>query len=106
MAGIGPRGLHDTRSAAIRSFAELGFPAARNEDWKFTNLASLTNVPFERIASDGDLIHADEQVARELIENLPFADNRLVFVNGSYFPTRSSRPDGQAVLGSLHEAFE
>jgi Fe-S cluster assembly protein SufD len=41
-----PAWLRRTREAAIERFAELGFPTARNEDWRFTSVAPLAKVPF------------------------------------------------------------
>src|SRR5262249_27976264 len=76
-----------TRKAAIASFGELGFPTARSEDWKFTNLASLTRVPF-RFAEPAA---ADRPTVAEL-EDLTFPTGdgtRLVFVNGEYVPELS-----------------
>src|SRR5262249_20519133 len=38
--------LRRLRNAAIARFAELGFPKARNEDWRFTTGAPITQTPF------------------------------------------------------------
>ena len=48
--GLGERDpdwLRHMREAATERFAELGFPTARHEDWKFTNVAPLVKVPFQ-----------------------------------------------------------
>jgi Fe-S cluster assembly protein SufD len=99
--GIGPQWLHDTRRAAIDSFTRLGFPTTRNEDWKFTNIARLTSIPFEPAARD---LHAG--AADELVRSLPRTGRRLVFVNGVYAPAlscrmSSSQARGPVVLASL-----
>ena len=39
--------LHHVRQAALARFDELGFPSLRDEDWRFTNLAALTGLPFQ-----------------------------------------------------------
>ena len=43
--------LQRLRKTAIARFAELGFPGARDEEWRFTPLAPLVRTPF-RLASD------------------------------------------------------
>lgn len=106
LAGIGPRWLLETRYAAIRAFAELGFPTSRNEEWKFTNFAGLTKIAFERPVRDQEANRADERVAREVIETQPSGHSRLVFVNGYYSPTLSSGLAGDAILRNLGESFE
>ena len=42
------------RKAAIARFGELGFPTERNEDWKFTSVASLVRTPFLLPPDDGE----------------------------------------------------
>jgi len=67
------------RQAAIERFAELGFPSADNEEWRFTNVAPLTQVPFRR---------ADAAPSRELFADAPdgvstdASREGLIFVNG------------------------
>jgi Fe-S cluster assembly protein SufD len=39
--------LRRLRRTAIERFAALGFPAPKDEEWRFTNLAPLTRIPFE-----------------------------------------------------------
>src|SRR5258708_36127791 len=39
--------LQRLRKAAIARFAEMGFPGPRDEEWKFTPLASLVQTPFQ-----------------------------------------------------------
>jgi Fe-S cluster assembly protein SufD len=43
-----PGWLQRTREAAVERFAELGFPTARDEDWKFTSVARLAEAAFGR----------------------------------------------------------
>ncbi len=38
---------HTLRAQAMERFAELGFPGPRDEDWKFTSLAPLAQIPFK-----------------------------------------------------------
>lgn len=81
----------DVRRKGIERFAAVGFPDRRDEEWRLTNLAPVTDHPFEipslhRAASDagifpplGDAIGPDE--------------HRLVFING-FYDEHSSRSRG------------
>src|SRR5450755_4244684 len=55
------------RKAGLALFAELGFPTLQHEDWRFTNVAPLTKLPFEPIfetpASNGAETKALNQFA-------------------------------------------
>jgi len=104
LARLGPSWVQEVRKAAIDRFAELGFPTTKQEDWKYTNVSSIANTPYE-VASDGLSAAAIEQLKAS-----PFFDlgcSRLVFVNGRYSRELSSPgalPAG-AKLGSLAEAL-
>ena len=70
------------RQEAIHSFEELGFPSVRNEQWKYTNVAPLTKIPFE-LTNEKDL----ESLSAKDIAPFVFgtqATHQLVFVNGQY----------------------
>jgi Fe-S cluster assembly protein SufD len=88
------------RKAAIARFAELGFPTTRHEEWKYTNVAPLTRLPFQsarRAAHE----QATETLAAATIPELTCA--QLVFMNGHYAPELSALqalPQGVEV-GSL-----
>src|SRR4030095_2542707 len=87
--GSGPGWLRKLREAGIASFEKLGFPTARNEDWKYTNVAPLAATVFERAQHRGN---DKKEVAADAIRTLSFIDsayNRLVFVNGAYVPELS-----------------
>ena len=46
-AGLGadaPAWLPPVREAAIESFAEIGFPSRKREDWKYTNVTPIAAV--------------------------------------------------------------
>jgi Fe-S cluster assembly protein SufD len=94
----GPSWLARVRKKAIERFDKLGFPTLKNEEWRFTNLAPLTKVPFHLPSDDGDS-HSEAQLSGWANT----ANFRLVFVNGRYAP-QLSRP-GQlpagVVLGNL-----
>src|SRR5258707_13761825 len=38
--------VHAIRRAAIARFAELGFPTTRDEEWKYTDVSKMVNLPF------------------------------------------------------------
>ena len=40
------------RQDAVNRFADLGFPAADDEEWRFTNLAPLLKIPFALVDRD------------------------------------------------------
>jgi Fe-S cluster assembly protein SufD len=81
-----PAWLPKLRHAAIASFAELGFPTTHDEEWLYTNVATLAATPFA--PARGKL--TDE--LRQKIAGLPLADldcSRLTFFNGCYVPELS-----------------
>jgi Fe-S cluster assembly protein SufD len=102
----GPPGLHRLRKAALKRFTELGFPTLRNEDWRFTNVAALAQIPFKLASRPHEHGLMVEQLERA---GLPAGNYpRLVFVNGWYAPELSARgtlPEGVTV-GSLAQALE
>jgi Fe-S cluster assembly protein SufD len=86
-AAKNPIWLRQLRESAIESFRELGFPTTHDEDWKYTNLDSLTSVPF----------HHGNGLVKNLTANEVFAlaladaeSQRMVFINGRYSPELSS----------------
>jgi Fe-S cluster assembly protein SufD len=100
LASYGSPALQRVRKSAIGRFGELGFPTARNEDWKFTNVAPLTRLPFQLAARDVAGRH-------ELPRQLETDAIRLVFMNGFFVPERSvlSGLPRSVVIGSLAEAL-
>ncbi|MFZ1731694.1 MAG: Fe-S cluster assembly protein SufD [Bacteroidota bacterium] len=90
--------FHQLRRDALERFTAQGFPTMRNEDWRYTNLNSLSGTAFvqnERPAADGDLRNAAEALA----VNVPGAVT-LLFVNGFFLPELSdldNLPAGLAV---------
>ncbi len=93
------------RGEAIARFAELGFPTTRLEEWKYTSVAALAQVPFQptepissRVAQALDLrdLHLDGSV-------------ELVFVNGHYagaLSTPRALPAGVTVTPLAHALAE
>lgn len=82
-----PEWLRSSRRAALARFKDLGFPTPRDEEWKYTNVRPILDVPF---------LSADEtRFSEEDLAALPLANAvacRLVFVNGRYAPELSRLP--------------
>ncbi len=99
-----PEWLVALRQRGLDAFTRLGLPNRRLEDWRFTNIASLTAKTYE-VAS---LIEDDNDEADELAAgaNLDDEYHRLVFVNGRYSEKLSRRHDVPAgvVIDSLSDA--
>ncbi|NIO12157.1 MAG: Fe-S cluster assembly protein SufD [Deltaproteobacteria bacterium] len=75
------------RHDAISRFTELGFPGLRHEEWKYTNVQPIVEVPFE-LAEKRRNGAAKDILSRLGLGNL--IENRLVFVNGHYASGLSS----------------
>ena len=93
-----PEPLSDMRRDAFQSFEQLGFPTTRLEEWRFTNVAPITEIPF--VASEGASSLSRESLDRLHLPQLGGAE--LVFVNGRLAPDLSSTtglPDGVRVAG-------
>ena len=71
-----PAGL---RERALETFANLGYPTPRLEDWKYTNLREIAEGGFTARPSDAAL--APDVAARLRAEHAESAD--LVFVDGA-----------------------
>src|ERR1044072_7779128 len=77
-----PSWLFSLRKAGMARFAELGFPTARDEDGRFTNVASIAKLPFRPVFDPGA-----GQVTTAALGELPFASltgPRVGFVNGGF----------------------
>ncbi|PYQ64402.1 MAG: hypothetical protein DMF53_07600, partial [Acidobacteria bacterium] len=97
-----PAWLQAMRRQAIARFAELGFPTLRQEEWRLTNVAPVTQGAFRW--PDGD----PDAVAPSLLGAHVFdAAARLVFVDGRFSPRLSSvgeLPSG-TIVASLAEVL-
>src|SRR5438128_10280602 len=89
-----PPWLNDLRESAIASFATLGFPTTRNEEWKYTSVDPIAALAFGHENGQAKTLTADELLL------LSFSDlscNRLVVVNVVYvlqFSSFRESPDG------------
>ncbi|HEX3626978.1 MAG TPA: Fe-S cluster assembly protein SufD [Verrucomicrobiae bacterium] len=100
-----PKWLLALRNSGISTFAELGFPTLRDEDWRFTNVAPIAALPFEP-ARPAAVNGAEGKALSEAIF-AGVSGCRLVFVNG-YFSAKLSRIQGipaGATVNSLSAAL-
>ena len=105
LPGAGHAWLDARRDAAIESFGNNGFPTAKVEAWKFTNLNPLARTAFRNAAAQ----------PQPTVTKAALAPYRLtpdchlvVFVNGQFRPELSALdhvPDGTRVVG-LRDADE
>jgi Fe-S cluster assembly protein SufD len=99
-----PEWLLPIRREAMDRFQTLGFPDRKNEDWKFTNVASITRTPFGRLPAPASLPTFADLAPTLIDEEWP----RLVFVNGRFAEALSSLdalPAGVTVQ-TLAEAWQ
>jgi Fe-S cluster assembly protein SufD len=83
-----PKWLLPVRKAGLASFAAAGFPTLRDEDWRFTNVAPIAQLPFA-LAREAAVNGAEARaLAAAAFANLP--GPRLVFVNGFFCAKLSS----------------
>ena len=97
-----PAWLTALRRQAIERFAELGFPTLRQEEWRLTNVAPVTQGAFRW--PDGD---PDAVAPGLLAPHIFAAAARLVFVDGRFAPRLSSvgeLPEG-VIVASLAEVL-
>jgi hypothetical protein len=78
VADVGSR--EAIREQAAQRFAQLGWPAAKSEEWKYTSLAELSRRDFrlENRAPERADAHGASLCGRAIAE--------LVFINGRYAP--------------------
>ena len=85
-----PAWLRPIRRAAIAELAEKGFPTPRDEEWRFTNIAPLTRLPFHLPSR-----FSANELPGDVLPRLPLTGlktARLTFVNGQYAPQWSIVP--------------
>jgi Fe-S cluster assembly protein SufD len=96
-SGPGPAWLTQARHRSAEWATMRGFPTLKDEDWKYTRLDPLLDVPFEHAEAG-----ADHRISSSTVEALTIdaESTRLVFINGFFAPELSSMtevPDGVTV---------
>ena len=99
--GGSPAWLAEQRRAAMDRFARVGFPTARDEEWRFTPVGPIAQGRFTPAPA--------ATVSAEALAPFLFGNPQwplLVFVNGRFVPERSSALlPGGAVAESLSAAI-
>jgi Fe-S cluster assembly protein SufD len=95
--GHHPAWLREARRAAFGWVAEHGFPTLEDEDWRYTRLGPILDIPFEPAAAG-----IGHRLSSNRIDALAvdLGGMRLVFVNGHFAPELSwlaELPDGATV---------
>ncbi len=93
------------RSDALDRFAQAGFPGARSEDWKYTNVRPIVKRQFEpaRALVEPELAQEIDKVAlfgKAVDDEAANNALRVVLVNGHYsagLSKASTRPDGLTI---------
>ncbi len=95
--GRHPAWLTEARRAAFGWVADHGFPTLEDEDWRYTRLGPILDIPFEPAAAG-----IGHRLSSSTIDALAadLGGTRLVFVNGHFAPELSwlaELPDGATV---------
>jgi Fe-S cluster assembly protein SufD len=101
----GKDAVHTLREGAMARFRELGFPARKDEEWRFTNVAPVAEAAALPLARPGGDDVSPDDVSRLAMDGAHGA--RLVFVDGHLrtdLSTRGELPEGVALRG-LAEAL-
>ncbi len=88
--------VHPMRKKAFSKFLEIGLPTKKWEDWRFTDLSSISNSNF-RISEKQDAPNGDVDISQYQIDDV----ETIVIYNGHYIETLSSIPSGIQLLSGL-----
>jgi Fe-S cluster assembly protein SufD len=77
-----PEWLPPLRKAGMAGFAELGFPKLSDEDWRFTNVMPIVQLPFQLVREA--VVNGAEARALDEAAFTKLPGHRLVFVNGFF----------------------
>ena len=101
--------LMPLRKAGLARFSESGYPTLRDEDWRFTNVKPIGELPFRRTIDP-----LGQEIGQEQLGSVTFGQldaDRLVFVDGHFNAALSQigdQPSGVTVthLSSGLAGFE
>ena len=91
-----PTWVKSVRGAALEHFAKLGFPTLKNEQWKYTNLAELSSIPFS-VEESHELTWQGEVEA--------VTKHQLIVFQGQVISGLDSLPEGVTV-SALSESWD
>jgi Fe-S cluster assembly protein SufD len=98
--GDSPDWLEPIRRGALQHFSRTGFPAPRDEEWRFTPISPIVQTSWRRAEAPNGKV-TQQQLAPFIFGHAEWPT--LVFVNGEYTPALSREgtlPQG-AVVASL-----
>ncbi len=97
-------GLDDLRDVATQYVLAASFPTVRDEEWRFTDLSSLSQIQFNVPQANQSAIKLSDVIMPVKDKNdLPL---RLVFVNGVYAPDLSTVKSSEFYAGNLSNVPE
>jgi len=88
LPGAGHPAVDAQRRAALARFAASGLPTVKDEDWKYTSLASLERRPWPVADNNVESLPDLATVLAQAV--LPESSHRLVFIDGHFAPALSS----------------
>jgi len=99
-----PSWLHQIRQAAFSRFNTMGFPTSHDEEWRHTDVAPLTGIPFQ-LSTSNPSVPSKEDLVEVTFDQRPCS--QLVFLNGRFSRELSVvQPLSSGVtVGSLAELF-
>lgn len=97
-------GLQDLRDAATEYVLAASFPTVRDEEWRFTDLSPLLQIPFHVAQSNQSAIKLSDIIMP--VKNKDDLPLRLVFVNGIYAPDLSTVKSSEFYAGNLSNVPE
>jgi len=100
-----PKWLLNIRKSGLARFSENGFPALHDEDWKYTNVKAIAELPFKPVTE----LTASLPTAADLekFHFLKTSETLLVFVDGQFAPSISKLPAAQkgVLITTLKDAL-
>ncbi|MCC3422598.1 MAG: Fe-S cluster assembly protein SufD [Microcoleus sp. PH2017_01_SCD_O_A] len=97
-------GLQDLRDAATEYVLAASFPTVRDEEWRFTDLSPVLQVPFHVPQSNQSNVKLTDIIMP--VKNRDDLPLRLVFVNGFYAPDLSTGNLPDFYVGNLSNVPE
>lgn len=88
-----PDWLMQVRRSGLARFSENGFPTLHDEDWRFTNVSAIRELPFKPVFDLAADLPTEADLAGYHFVNS--SETLLVFVDGHFAPSLSKLPAPQ-----------
>jgi Fe-S cluster assembly protein SufD len=100
-----PKWLMNIRKSGLARFSENGFPALHDEDWKYTNVKAIAELPFKPVTELADSLPTAADL--EKFHFLKTSETLLVFVDGQFASSLSKLPTAQkgVLITNLKDAL-